>query len=230
VSHMLHHHYTVHRGLDKEQVLEPIPFSVLEFASWFVFDYKKFKMIMFPNVAHFFGKADADFFFWDPLLPAGDERRKQMVNWARFMVIGHLVLLGLFIYFQLWILIGVVTLGYFFATFLARGTGIQQHMGLCPNVPDWRVCCHTVRFGPLTAYLYWQMNYHIEHHMFAAVPWFNLPKLHQTVAFDTPKPLKGYWRGVWRILTIQKRQRKDPGYCFRPEFGAAAAPPKFSSE
>jgi fatty acid desaturase len=229
VSHMKHHQFTVHGGLDKEVVLKPIPFTRLEYVSWFFFDFGKFKMIMFPNIAHFFGKADADFFSWDPLFPPGDKRRKQMCIRARLTVIGHLILLGVFIYFQLWVLIVVVTFGYFIATFLSRGTGIQQHLGLRPNVPDWRVSCHTVRFGPLMGYLYWHMNYHIEHHMYAAVPFFNLDKLHRAIAFDTPEPLRGYLSGVKRILTIQKQQRRNPDYCFMPVFPSTAAPPKTSS-
>jgi fatty acid desaturase len=229
-SHMLHHQFTVFRGVDKEVVLEPISFTPFQYASWFLFDYLKFKMIMFPNIAHFFGNPDADTFFWDPLLPRGDERRKKIVAWARFMVIGHLALLALFIYFKLWILIAVVTFGYFFASFLARGTGMQQHLGLRPSVPDWRLSCHSVKFGPLMAYLYWQMNRHLEHHMFAAVPFFNLPRLHQALAFDIPRPGKGYWRGLWKILSIQRRQRREPGYIFTPEFPATAAPPRLSSD
>jgi fatty acid desaturase len=230
ISHMLHHQYTVHRGLDKEQVLDPIPFTVWEYASWFLFDYKKFKMIMFPNIAHFFGNADADFFFWDPLLPPGDPRRRKIVRWARIMVIGHLALLALFIYYQLWILIPVVTFGYFFATFLGRGTGIQQHSGLRSNVPDWRVSCHTVEFGPLTAYLYWNMNYHIEHHSYAAVPFFNLRRLHRAVRSDLPVSVKGYWRGIGRILAIQRMQNKDPSYRYMPEFPPSAAPPRLRAQ
>jgi fatty acid desaturase len=105
---------------------------------------------------------------------------------------------------------------------------IQQHMGLRSSVPDWRVTCHTVEFGPLMAYLYWQMNFHIEHHTYAAVPFFNLPKLHKTMAFNMPIPVRGFWRGVARILSIQRKQRRDPGYCFMPEFPATAAPPKLA--
>ena len=228
VSHMKHHQLTVHKGLDKEVVLAPISFNVWDYISWFTFDFKKFKMLMFPHIAHFFGRADVDFFFWDPLFPPGDKRRRQMCHWARLMIIGHLILLGLFIYFQLWILIFMVTFGYFFATFLSKGCTIQQHLGLHPNVPDWRVSCHTVKFGPLTAYLYWQMNFHIEHHMWAAVPFFNLPKLHGAMAVDIPAPLKCYLRGIKQLLTIQKQQRVDPDYCFMPQFPSTAAPPKMS--
>ena len=96
-------------------------------------------------------------------------------------MLGHLALIAVFIVFKLWVLIRVVSFGCFFAGFLSRGCTIQQHFGLCPNVPDWRVSCHSVRFGPLTSYLYWNMNYHAEHHMYAAVPFFNLPRLREAL-------------------------------------------------
>ena len=189
ISHMRHHQLTVHRGLDEKVIIEPISFSWIDYLSWFTFDFKHFKKIMVPNIAHVFGRADVDFFFWDPLLPKGDRRRRSMCNWARFVVIGQLALLALFIYFQLWVLIFVITFGYFFASFLAKSCGVLQHLGLTPSVPDWRVSCHTVKMNPVVAFLYWQMNYHIEHHMYAAVPFHNLRKLHGAIVYDTPDVL-----------------------------------------
>jgi fatty acid desaturase len=230
VSHMKHHQYTVHKGLDKEVILEPIALSGWDFLGWFTFNYKKFKMIMFTNLAHAFGRGDADFFFWDPpLFPAGNRHRAELCNWARFMFVGHLALVTLFICFRAWVLIYAVTFGCFFANFLAHGCGAQQHLGLRPGVPDWRVCCHTMKFNPVVGFLYWQMQYHIEHHMYAAVPFFNLPRLHKALAADMPVPPDGYLAGMRRILSIRKRQREDPSYCFTPEFPATAAPPRLAS-
>jgi fatty acid desaturase len=72
------------------------------------------------------------------------------------------------------------------------------------------------------------MNYHIEHHMYAAVPFYNQRKLHRAIAFDTPEPVKGFLSGIRKILTIQKEQRKNPDYCFTPGFPATAATPRLS--
>ena len=228
-SHMLHHQYTLHRGLDKEVMPEKLAFSGLDAASWFVFDYGWFKMIVFPTIAHFFGRADADFFFWDPLFPVGDARRRQMVAWARINVLGHLALLALFVVFKLWVLIPLVGFGCFFAGFLSRGCTIQQHFGLCQDIPDWRVICHSVRFGPLTSYLYWNMNYHSEHHMYAAVPFFNLPRLRATIEQDMPPLGPSYLAGIRKIMAIRRRQRREPGWCYVPEFPAGASPPRLKA-
>jgi len=48
---MKHHQLTVHRGLDKEVVLEPMKFTWLDYVSWFTFNFKKFKLYMFPFIA-----------------------------------------------------------------------------------------------------------------------------------------------------------------------------------
>jgi fatty acid desaturase len=61
-------------------------------------------------------------------------------------------------------------------------------------------------------FLYWQTNYHIEHHMYAAVPCYNLGMLHKMIEHDlpsTPKGLVGVWREINGIL---KKQEADPAY------------------
>ena len=225
-SHMKHHQFTVHKGLDKEVILEPLNYTWLDFITWLTFDFKHFAMYLFPTVAHVFGRADTDFFHWDPLFPEGDKRRKQMCNYARILVIVHLLLIGLFIHFRLWPFIVTVTLGYFIATFPSLGCVIMQHGGLCPNVPDWRVSCRTVILGPVLGFLYWHMNYHLEHHMYAAVPFFNLRKLHEAIAYDTPTPVRGFWKGLRNVLVIQKRQKADKDFCAVPVFPDTAEFPK----
>ena len=88
-----------------------------------------------------------------------------------------------------------------------------MHCGLRSDVADFRKCVRTITLNPVSEFLYWNMNWHLEHHMFAAVPCYNLKKLHKTVARDMPKPrtLVESWvemRNVW------KRQQNDPGYAF----------------
>jgi fatty acid desaturase len=126
----------------------------------------------------------------------------------------------------MWILIYTVNFGYFFATFLVHGCEIQQHSGLSHNVPDWRLNAYTVKFGPVMRFLYWNMNYHVEHHMYAAVPFYNLPKLSEALAADLAKPLKGYFGGLAHVIRLKKRQKSDPDYRYVPEFPDTAARPK----
>ena len=40
--------------------------------------------------------------------------------------------------------------------------------------------------NPVSRFLYWNMNYHVEHHMFPMVPYHALPQLHEEIKADLP--------------------------------------------
>ena len=227
-SHRRHHMVTGFMEEDKEIQPEPMPITKLQVVGWFTFDWMHFKNIMGTNLAHAFGNTDVDFFFWCPLLSKEDIKTKKLISWARTLFIGHIILAALFVYFELYILIYTVTFGYFFATWLVHGCELQQHLGLSRNVPDWRLIAYTADFGPVMSFLYWNMNYHAEHHMYAGVPFYNLPKLHRALEHDFPKPIKGYWRGLFHVIRVRRRQRQDPDYRYMPEFPQTANPPKLA--
>lgn len=52
-----------------------------------------------------------------------------------------------------------------------------QHLGLKRNANDFRDNTRTIVLGKFSEFLYSNMNYHIEHHMFPGVPYYNLPLL-----------------------------------------------------
>ena len=99
--------------------------------------------------------------------------------------------------------------------------GMTQHCGLQGNVSDFRKCVRSIRINPFTSFLYWRMNWHTEHHMYAGVPCYNLKKLSQIIADDMPQPrtLLDAWR---EMLEIQKKQMKDPTYQFDTPLPASA--------
>jgi Na+-transporting NADH:ubiquinone oxidoreductase subunit F len=90
--------------------------------------------------------------------------------------------------------------------------GYTQHAGLAENVLDHRLNCRTVKMNPIHRYLYWNMNYHVEHHMFPLVPYHALPRLHELVETDMPRPYGSIWEAWCELLPAVLRQRKDPAY------------------
>lgn len=227
-SHKRHHLCTGFDGLDLEIMPEPMGFTKLQVLGWLTFDWAFFKKIVGTDIAHALGNTNVDFYFWCPLFSRDSLDARKLIAWARIVVIGHLVLAAAFIFFKLWILLYTVTFGYFFAQFLIHGCEIQQHAGLGRNVPDWRVIAYTAQFGPIMSFLYWNMNYHAEHHMYAAVPFYNLPKLHKALKDDMPYPLRGYLRGILHVIRVKRRQRQDAEYRFMPEFPPTAHAPKLA--
>ena len=93
--------------------------------------------------------------------------------------------------------------------------GYTQHAGLAENVLDHRLNCRTVYMNFIHRYLYWNMNYHVEHHMFPLVPYHNLPKLHEIVKPDMPAPYTSLWNAWCEIVPAVLRQVKDPAYCVK---------------
>ena len=117
--------------------------------------------------------------------------------------------------------VGVPTL---YGSWLMVVYGYTQHAGLAEDVLDHRLNCRTVDMNFIHRYLYWNMNYHVEHHMFPLVPYHQLPRLHALVAGDMPPPYRGLW-GAWReIVPTLLRQRKESGYYVRRPLSAPAAP------
>jgi len=61
-------------------------------------------------------------------------------------------------------------------------------------------------------FVYWHMNFHTEHHMYAAVPCYRLARLHALIRHDLPPCADGLI-AVWReIAAIQTRQTAEPDY------------------
>jgi fatty acid desaturase len=90
--------------------------------------------------------------------------------------------------------------------------GLTQHAGLPENVLDHRQNCRTVMMNPVFRFLYWNMNYHVEHHMFPMVPFHALPKLHETVKADMPPTYPSSLAAYAEIIPALMRQTRDPSY------------------
>jgi fatty acid desaturase len=121
-------------------------------------------------------------------------------------------------------LVGLSTLyGFYFTVFL----GISQHLGLYENVLDHRLNARTYLTNRIFRFFYWNMNYHIEHHMFPQVPYFNLPKLHEVVKHDYPAPNPSIWSAFKESIYAIRQQQKDPNHVIVRPLPATANPYKY---
>jgi fatty acid desaturase len=89
---------------------------------------------------------------------------------------------------------------------------VMEHGGLDEDVLDHRMCARTIYLNPVFRFLHWNMNYHIEHHMFPMVPYHALPALHEEIKKDCPEPLKGIWAVIREIYPVFFIQHRDPSY------------------
>jgi fatty acid desaturase len=103
-------------------------------------------------------------------------------------------------------------------------TGLLQHGGLAEDVIDHRLNSRTVYMNPVSRWIYWNMNYHIEHHMFPMVPYHALPALHKLIKDDLPGPNTSIWNAYSEMIKAVLRQTREPGYFLRKELPSTARP------
>jgi MocE subfamily Rieske [2Fe-2S] domain protein len=131
---------------------------------------------------------------------------------ARIHLLIYLGIIGLSIYSRSILPLMFVGLPSIYGAWLMPIYGLTQHAGLAENVLDHRLNCRTVYMNRLNRFIYWNMNYHVEHHMFPLVPYHNLPKLHQAVKADMPQPYNGLIEAWREIIPTVVRQVKDPAF------------------
>ena len=220
-SHTYHHRFTLFVEGDREEVMPENPslrfLYLLQLFTINIFGgYQSTGII--PTLANFFNIAlnrfDNPFLFWGSELYDGyPDHRKQAVNWARFVLIFHFGFFLVCLYFNQPIISLIFSGSSFIGGAHRYFVGVPMHCGLKPNVNDFRKCTRTIILDPFSEFLYWNMNWHLEHHMYAGVPHYNLKKLHQAVSKDmpTPRTLVGAWR---EMRNTWKKQKKDPDYAY----------------
>jgi len=209
-SHARHHRYTLHPPDDLEVVL-PVKLMIRHFlTTGFVDPLRAWKSLQTTlRIAR--GEFEGD---WElTLYPSDDVKgRKVPVRWARVLLIGHGLLVGVSLLAGQWIIPALTTLAPFYGGWLFFLCNNTQHIGLQDHVSDFRLCCRTFTVSGPVRFLYWQMNYHTEHHMYAAVPCYNLARLHALIRHDLP-PCPHGLINVWKqIAAIQSLQEQDPSY------------------
>lgn len=148
----------------------------------------------------------------------------KVVREARIHLAIYAIVIGASLYWRTILPLLYVGLPSLYGAWLYQYFGLTQHAGMPENVLDHRRNCRTVLMNPVFRFLYWNMNYHVEHHMFPMVPFHALPRLHETVKEDMPPPYPGTLAAYAEIVPALIRQTRDPSYqIVRPVPGAAQA-------
>ena len=220
-SHAYHHRFTLHPAGDREEVMPEKPslqfFYLLQLFTINLFGGYQSRGVI-PVLRNTINLAldrfDNPFNYWGPELYQEHPReRRQARNWARILLGLHGLVIVASIASGQWILAVLISGGPFIGNWYRYSVGVTQHCGLRSDVPDFRKCSRTVKLDPFTEFLYWHMNWHLEHHMYAAVPCYNLKTLHLELADTMPHPrtLRSAWR---EMRETWRRQQSDPTYAF----------------
>ena len=220
-SHARHHSDTIIVGRDREiAVTRPPNFGTLLLRFLGVnTTYDFFRSVL----RHCTGRLTAE---EKTYLPESDYD-KVFVR-ARIYALIYAGVIGLAIYTRSILPLMFIGLPGFYGSWLQFIYGHTQHTGLAENVLDHRLDSRTIYMNAINRYLYWEMNYHVEHHMFPLVPYHNLARLHALVKADMPRPYSGLLEAWREIIPAVLRQWKDPTYYIQrelptPSLGAGAA-------
>ena len=177
--------------------------------------------ILFDTVQAAFGVVGGE--WWTAMYADQPQEKRKAIWWARAILAFHGAIVVVAILSGLWVLPVVLSLFPFIGNWWAHFVGLPMHAGLRDNVTDFRKCVRSITLDPFSEFMYWHMNWHTEHHMYAGVPCYNLSKLYREIAEDMPKPrtLIEAWR---EMRATWKRQKSDPSYQFDTPLPATANP------
>jgi fatty acid desaturase len=217
-SHQEHHKYTLHPPDDLEVVL-PIKLTLKAFLKSAVVNPWDLYGRVKASIRLSFGRLEGE---WENALftPSAVALRRSLFNWARIHLVVEVLIVIISLYFHLWLVPVLITLAPFYGGWLQYLCNNTQHVGLQDNVPDFRLCTWTVILNPFVRFLYWHMNYHTEHHMYAAVPCYNLGRLHDQIKADLPPSPVGLYAMWKKIIGILKIQEVDTKYQYGAELPA----------
>lgn len=220
-SHTEHHKYTLHPPDDLEVVLP----ADVKFKALLKTGFIRPMGIIHSVKNHYRLSRLRLVGEWENALfpESATDKRRALANWSRFVLIGHGTILVAALAFGFWMVPVVFTFAAFYGSLLQQLCNNTQHIGLTDETPDFRLSCRTFTCNPFVQFLYWHMNFHIEHHMYAAVPCYRLRKLHRLIKYDLPPTPHGLYATWKQIVPILERQRKEPGYQYAPEVPAPAS-------
>ncbi len=155
-------------------------------------------------------------------IPASE--RPKAILWARIFVAVHLAAVAWAL--ATWSFLPLLLIGgpRIYGTWHMVMTGLLQHGGLAEDVLDHRLNSRTVLMNPVSRWLYWNMNYHVEHHMFPMVPYHALPRLHATIKHDLPPANPSILQAYAEMTRALWRQRTDPTHTITPVLPLTARP------
>jgi fatty acid desaturase len=202
-SHARHHTDTIVVGRDPEIILERPPSLWVVVANLFgLVDVPKACIAM---VRHAAGKLDTAETQYVP-----ETEHKKVACVARIWLLIYAVVVGNSLLYSTLLPLMVIGLPRLYGAWHHVMTGVIQHLGLAEDVTDHRLNTRTCYMNPISRFIYWNMNYHLEHHMFPMVPFHRLAELHQEIKHDSPTATSSIPAALRQIIPVLWAQRRDP--------------------
>ena len=191
-SHTFHHTYTLQTEGDYDheiQISRPTELF------WFFLNYIPFTDLLYPHrlikyevLKHAFGKLT-------PVVNiSAPENQKKKIIWnSRLYVLIWISIFVFSFYIGSILPILYIILPTYYGKPIWFAVNVTQHLGAAVDTKDHRLSTYSLKINPILSFLYWKMEYHLEHHMFPMVPSYNLKKLQNEIKDQLPKPFNGLY-------------------------------------
>ena len=191
-SHTFHHTYTMQTKSEYDYEIQVSrPTELL----WFFLNYIPFTDLLYPHrlikyevLKHTFGKLTPVVNLSTP------ENQKKKIIWNSRLYVFIWVSIFVFSYYIGSILpVLYIILPTYYGKPIWFAVNVTQHLGAAIDTKDHRLSSYSIKINPILSFLYWKMEYHLEHHMFPMVPSYNLKKLQNEIKDQLPKPFNGLY-------------------------------------
>ena len=206
-SHKHHHARTLHQGVDYEiQVSRPAKLFSLFFLECFKCGllWNELKKIF----KHSFG-------IITPLaIDCVPEKQRWKMIWnSRFLMFTKIFIISWSIYIESFLPCMFIFTPNIYGSAFLQFLVMTQHGGLKTDSWDHRESTRTFYTNYFLGWLcYINMQYHIEHHIYPQIPFYNLPKLHNAIKDQLPKSNTSFIEVLIEMIPAIIKQSKDSKY------------------
>ena len=216
-SHTRHHTDTLILGRDPEiAAMRPARLARIIANLVGLVDVPVAFMLMFRHAAGGLTADEADY--------VPEQERHKVYRTARIHLAIYAATIAVAIIFRTWLPLVLIGGPRLYGACMLIVYALTQHAGLGEDVLDHRLNTRTVKMNVVNRFLYWNMNYHVEHHMFPMVPYHRLPELHEEIKHDLAPAYPSILAAYREIIPAILRQLRDQDYYIRRELPPGAVP------
>ena len=202
--HMAHHTFTQHPEKDPDKV--DFPTSYLEYLKHITSFTVWIRIIdnLFRHALGIINKSEKDY------IP--ESEIKSLILESRMMIIGYFIILSFSLYLSTtfflmyWLLPRILGEPFLRLVRMVEHTGKDETADMIHNT-------RTSFPSAFLKFLYWNMPYHVEHHLYASVPFYRLPKFHKLIKPHTdeiePSIFSVHIEILKQIWKNKKNKKKD---------------------
>ncbi len=199
-SHASHHTHTWIEGEDNQMPYAPIP---LTFWGWIE---EILGLGLYWHQTKMFALHSLGIFSKDVKRIAPESELPRIQRYTQICVGIYMGIAAVSIWFgwlwPLWLIVIPRVLG----GPIMNAFILMQHVEMAENQPNIVQSTRSFRTNWFFQFLYFNMNHHIEHHLYPTVPFHALPDLSKALTEQLPEPDAGFLGTHWEVLKITIRR------------------------